>query len=204
MITISGKEKTGVTEISYTEQIITREQVKTYLQISDATKDAIIDAFLVPVEQNVQHITHNSWDLETTATTTNTSDTLTEVSSSILDYVQVNNLVKIESQDIERAVIIAIDKTAQTIQLDTVLTTTEENADIIINTFPEAYKFTVARMINHNINVNNSEVAPGEVEGETIGSYSYRLGSGGTELDGYGYPKVLSNGLKKITRPRYK
>ena len=195
---------TYIDDITYLEQLITRDQVKTYLQVSDTSLDTLIDTYLEAAEQAAQHYTNNSWDIETGGETTNASATIEGIDSSIMKYLSVGNLVKIEAQGIERAVITVVDKINNSITIDTAATATDTEAELVINTFPTAYKPTLARMINHNIKSTKSTASPGELRQESIGTYSYQLGDGGSELDGYGYPKGMITGMKAIKRPRFK
>lgn len=174
--------------------IMTRSQVKTYLQITDTSYDALIDAYLPVVSDDIALITNNSFIVSRTGTLTTASQTITDMTTSLLESGNV-----VSTSDFAQAEITAVDDTS--IDTDTAASVDLADTDVYINVFPLAKKPLAARMVMYNIKKYTDTLDNGPLSAETVGSYSWKAAN--TGKGAAGYPQWIIDGLKEITRPRF-
>jgi hypothetical protein len=176
--------------------VITREQVKNYVGITDTSYDTQIDAWIPVVSDDVVLITNNvfvskqSGDIDGTTAVTNTN----------ADNYFLGSVVSVD--DVRDAVVVSRDSTSVT--LDKAPSSTASGADIYVNNFPQAKKPIVAQMVMYNISKYAVDMIPGgDYKSENIGSYSYTKSDrdSGTVA---GYPRSIIRALAEITRPRFR
>jgi hypothetical protein len=179
--------------------VMTRQQVKDYLGITDATYDTQIDLYLPVVSDDIQLITNNNFIISKIGDLDST-DTISDISTSNIDY---GNVVTTDSLD--NVAITSIDSDAETITVETAATVTSDDTEVLINIFPKAKKTIAARMVWYQIkknSIDSSGILQGEVESERWATYNYTLAKTDSGTIG-GYPAYIVRGLAEITIPRF-
>ena len=190
--------------------VMTREQVKTYLQIVDITYDNQIDTFLPLVSDFLvgrKGYLNQTFLLEGSADTTNLSVDLTNVAGIDYDEIEVNNTVKINNvpTGVTGAVISDFDEDTSTITLDQAATASATEQTLYIRNFPEGYKDIVAAMVWYKIRKQTiNKAATGEVKSEKIEDYSVTFSDEWGKIGQGGYPQSYLDGLNDIRKPRFK
>lgn len=176
----------------------TRTQVKTFLQIADASYDTLIDTYLPIVSKDVELITNQSFVVELSGDFTDTSAVIAGIKSMFIDFGHVVN-----AAEMAQAAIIDFDTDAETITTDVNATATASGSEVYVNLFPVAKKPIVAQMVWHLINQygKDSKLSIGYTS-ERFGNYSYTRADGeaGTVA---GYPASIVKALAEITRVRF-
>ena len=188
--------------------IMTREDVKTYLQITDTTYDNQIDVFLPQVSDFLvgrNGYLNNTYLLEGSADTTNLSPDLTNVT---LDFDDLETEYTVDIANVPTGVtgakISSLDSDNSTITLDNNATASATSQDLKVRNFPLGYKDIVANMVWYKIgNQTITKAATGGVKSERIEDYSITFPDSWSEKGQGGYPKDLLMGLETIRTPRF-
>ena len=185
--------------------VITQTQVKAYLSISDTTYDTQIDLYIPDVTDDLTRnngICNQSFLYTGTADTAGTV-TLSNVSLSSAQWACLyeGSCVYINGED---GVISSFDWTAETITLETALTETETDQELLIRNFPKGSKAIVSQMILSKIDGGTVAGVVKDITSESIGpvSVSYADTANGV-YDNFGYPSNLTKALRTIRVPRY-
>lgn len=180
--------------------ILTREDVKTFLQIGDTSFDTVIDTYLKQVSLDVGFLTNQQWVKSITGDLTNGLATIENVDTTGLELDML-----VSSSDFDNFKIIAIDTTNSQITLDNTASVTAVSETLLINTFPYAKKLYVAQMVFFHTQkyvATNPTLFQGGLKSERVGSYSYTLADGS---DGFinGYPSSMVMALGGVMKPRF-
>jgi hypothetical protein len=177
--------------------IMTRDDVKKYLQITGTDYDTQIDTYLPIVTRDIELITNNNFILPLSGDLTNLSTTIGNISTLRLD---VGHLLS--SENFDNNAITDIDDDAATVTVTTAVGTTEEGAEIDANIFPIAKRPIAASMVLYNLKKYTENFDfNGPLKSERVGNYSWTGGDDGATLAGY--PKWIVDGLNEITVPRF-
>jgi hypothetical protein len=177
---------------------MTVDDVKGYLQITDATFDASIALYLPLVSKDLELITNQRWVIANEGDLTITSDTITNTHTR-----RVNLGSMVTTPQYENSKVVSIDDEAESMQVSDAATATVTDARILANVFPEAKKHIAAQMVFYQIRVNatDAKLIQG-YQSERFGNYNYTLDDGeGRTM--HGYPMSLVKGLSDITFARF-
>lgn len=180
--------------------IITLTQVKSLLNISGTSKDALISTLIPEAEAKYLQIRNYPF-LRFTGGLTNGSKTI----SGIMIYpasadIIIDNCISGFSKYLERMeyvynsansidnYITDISGTVNTIEIDTAATTTASN--VIFTIYPKSAKMTVAKLIQYMMNPNSMN----GLQSELVGSYLWSKGSMGSP---YGVPDDIFKSIKR-------
>jgi hypothetical protein len=192
--------------------VMTREQVKQFLQIPVATitYDDQIDLFLPLVSDDLTRtngICNQTFIFEGTADTDGTVVLSNVVLSSALwDCIYIGSVVLINDED---GVIASYDKEAKTITLESALTKTATEETLLIRNFPSGSKVAVSQMVWYKLDDSTINTDFGrEAKSKGIGPVSVSFSDGsknqGASIDSrFGYPSSLMAGLSTIRRKRF-
>ncbi len=181
--------------------VITLTQVKDYTGIADTSYDTQINTFIPDVTDDLTRkngICNQSF-LATGIATASESVTLSDVVIA-WDNLYIGSCIYINGED---GVISAYDEDAQTITLESALTSSGDY-DLTVRNFPSGAKQTVAKMVMYRVGVTNTNTDLAvQTASETIGpvSVSYSVDEG--TLDKFGYPSSLTKALRTIRKPRF-
>lgn len=174
--------------------VTTREQVKAYLGITDASHDTQIDVYLPVVSDDIEVITNNNFIYNKTGGLTNGSADISSINTTALSPGNV-----VSSSDFSQATIVSIGDDTATI--DTEAGVTVQDTGVQFNVFPVAKKPIVAQMVLFNIRKYSIHMdMNGILKSESAGSYSWTRDTIGTIA---GYPMEIIKALAEITRPRF-
>jgi hypothetical protein len=210
--------------------IITREQVKTYLGITNTAEDDAIDAILPVVDAKVKEITRRNWTLQLKATIDGTANAeiRTVGTDPFLDaYPATSRSVGVNwSVDSVHEHIHAGDSiTGDGIPDDTYVTnvysirrtaggrtysapsielsnaaTLWKDVDVVVG-FNRAYFPIVAKLAWWMVNAQNQQLPSASVASESVGDISVSYSQVGAELDGrFGVPAWAIKGLPRYGR----
>lgn len=194
--------------------IITRDEVKTYLNITDSSQDAVIDLMIPVVDSTVRDYTNFNYKTRFRATVTNGSnevllepavyaDTSTSIDTNdnykypgyklSKDWLQIGK--KLQGTGItEGTYITDIDDDASTVTLSANATADFDGLIYATSTIGESFIF--AKMVQELINSNNTRVNAGGEQSITEGPTSVTYKAGATDKIN-GISKSLFEGLKR-------
>ena len=179
--------------------VITADQVKTFLSLSDTTYDTQIETFIPSVSDDLtrRHGICNQDFLLTGTADTAGSTTLSSVSLSAKnwDALYIGSVIYVNG---ESGVIESFDSDAYTITLEESLTNTATGQKLYIRNIPYGAKDTIAKMIMYKI---GDDIGNVDISSESIGgvSITYEIG----DIDNFGYPTQLTKALRTIRKPRF-
>ena len=186
--------------------VISLDQVKTFLGITDTTYDPSINTYIPVVSDDLTRkdgICNYDFLIEGSADT-NASVTLSNVTltASEWDELYVGSVILINGED---GVISDYDETAETITLESALTQTATEQDLKIRNFPYGSKAIVSQMVLYKIQEGSISGASfgEEIASKSIGTVRIQFAGKSGATDGLGYPYALTNQLKTITVPRF-
>jgi hypothetical protein len=178
--------------------VMTREQVKLFLGITDATYDNQIDLFLPIVTDDIERILNNKFVLSYDGNLESGNPIITDIQT---DKVEINSVVTCLS--VSNDFVVDIDTVAGEITLDGSPTTTAQDTQVLINIFPQAKKHVAAKMVWHQIlhSSIDTAISPG-AKSESWANYAitYADNDAGTIA---GYPAMLIASLQELKRPRF-
>lgn len=183
--------------------IITKEQVKAYLGITDTTYDDQIDLYIPDVSDDITRksgICNQSFLIYATATTDGTA-VLSDVYIDF-DKLYIGSQIYINGEDGE---IESYDEDNNTITLTAALSNTAENQYLYIRNFPRGARQTIAKMVMFKIeSTDTSTEGSKELTSESIGGVSFSYADiSGSGYDKFGYPESLTKALRTIRRIRF-
>ena len=179
--------------------IITLAQVKTLLQISGSTYDALISA-LIP-EAEAKYLQIRNWPfLQVYGDIVTGDNTITNLAlyptSNYNTYDAVNHAVYIDrmeylysaAQSID-SYVTDVDAYNNTVELYDASSTTA--TDVLFTVYPQGAKMAAAKIIGYMMNKNSQN----GMMSESIGSYSY---SKGADSNAYGIPNDIVQSIKRF------
>lgn len=181
--------------------VIDREALKTLLQITSTTYDALIDIYLPIVSEDVELICGQCFVKEYSGTLTDTSMNITDI---VLGNVYKKWLVS--TSNYTQAIITDADMDNYSLTVDTASTASGEDEIILINQFPIAKRIVVSQMIAYQLVKNNGVITStkGSVKSKSLPPLSVTYDEKDTSLSGgYGYPSYIVSALKALTKPRF-
>lgn len=180
--------------------VIDRETVKSLLQISDTSQDALIDLYLPIVSDDINIITNYDWVKEYTGTLANTSTTITDIT-----LTDISKGWLVSTQDYTQAIVTDADLDNNTLTVDTAAITDTEGATIKINEFPVGKRIVVAQMVGFQIakNIGTASTTKGSVVTKSLPPLSVTYDNNDSSIAKYGYPSYMINSLKSISRVRF-
>lgn len=195
--------------------VISRDTVKTILQISVSTYDTLIDFYLPIISEDIDSITNQTWTVQYNGTLTNGSAVISSIlvgsptSSGVKFSDYLNRPTKgwlVSTVQNDNSAISDYDLDANTITVSDNATATVTGADVLINQFPKSKWVAAAQMIGFQIVKNNGvdSTSKGNIKSRSMGPLSVTY----EELDnalsnGFGYPNYIIQSLKTITIPRF-
>lgn len=187
--------------------IVTRDEIKTFLQISDASKDTLIDNFLpivessylrcrgIPFHQFEGDITNGLAIIDNITTNEYTQDRRKKYYRKRwrltgFEDIKLNLYVEAIVNDVSkmRGKVINIDEENMQITLDANASETIENVDITI--YPENSQFVCAKIFQYFENLDNMD----GLQSESVGNYSRQQ-----EILSRGLPKSIATMVNQYT-----
>lgn len=181
--------------------IATRSEIKTLLQISDSTKDTLIDA-LIPIvqdeiveycgnhfEKTIVMVNGQNYDAGETVSFDSTAKTIND-SENDMPFISGHDVYVSGSRYNDGHYSIVTASTGTLIVSESLIDEAEgANVTIKLVIWPKALKMIVADMIQYKINGKDAGVTSETVSGAMGLSFSQEIGS---------YPQSLLNGLNKF------
>jgi len=179
--------------------IITLAQVKTLLQISGSTYDALISALIPEAEAKylqIRGIPFTRIQGDITASDNTVSNIALYPTSNYKSYDAVNHSEYVErmeylysaAQSVD-SYVTDIDIDNNTIELYDASSTTA--TDVLFTVYPQGAKMAAAKIIGYLMNKNSQN----GMMSESIGSYSY---SKGADSNAYGIPNDIVQSIKRF------
>lgn len=180
--------------------VIDRETVKSLLQITGSTQDALIDLYLPIVSEDLDIITNYTWVKEYTGTLT--------ISSNVISDIELTTVSKgwlVSTSDYVQAIISDADLDNNTLTTDQNATATQESATVLINEFPIGKRVIAAQMVGFQIAKNNgtTSTTKGSIVSKSLPPLSVTYDNNDSSIAKYGYPSYMVNSLKSISRVRF-
>lgn len=186
--------------------VISLDQVKTFLGITDTTYDPSINTYIPIVSDdlirpngicNQDFLFTGSADTDATTKLSNVSLTSSEWAG-----LYVGSVILINDED---GVIASYDQDAEEIILETALTKTATAEDLEIRNFPYGAKPVVSQMVLWKINQGSITGATfgEEISSKSIGTVRIQYAGKDNNTNGLGYPVSLIEELATIRRPRF-
>lgn len=186
--------------------VISLDQVKTFLGITDTTYDPSINTYIPIVSDdlirtngicNQDFLFTGSADTDATTKLSNVSLTSSEWAG-----LYVGSVILINDED---GVIASYDQDAEEIILETALTKTATAEDLEIRNFPYGAKPVVSQMVLWKINQGSLTGATfgEEISSKSIGTVRIQYAGKDNNTNGLGYPVSLIKELATIRRPRF-
>lgn len=192
-----------------------RQQVKSMLGITDASKDADIDAFLPIVTDDlfrINGILNQSFFITARGDVTTGSDTITNIATvgirplaELRSMYAVGNVIEAPGFDTGPDAPVIVSVGENEIQLSAVATATEQEARIEARTLPIGVHQTVAQMVMFRIEsaMPVSTGKSGGVASRSIGPTSITYDTANASSGSSGYPRRLVSDLALVKRPRF-
>jgi hypothetical protein len=177
--------------------LITLDEFKTYLQITDSSYDAGYAAFIEAVSDDVENMANQFFDLEYVVNTTASSQFL---STSVELYDLFEGITVTGAGIPDRAIL--QDTSLYQVTMNKYATANATGITATFNAVPEQIKPVIAQMVLYKI-TNNTASAGGsvkDVKSRSMGPVSVTFGTGAAIDSTYGYPKNLVKSIKKIRR----
>lgn len=183
--------------------IATLNEIKTLLQISDTSKDDLIDT-LTPLVENdivdytnafrdkVNYVSSNSWVF---------TDATTPTISSVSNNFVAGQMIFVEGSMLNDGVYTIDSVSGNTININSLYSLSDENSNYAITIYPllvpKALKLIFAQMVNFRLDkyINN-------IKSESLGDYSVTYGSEATNMIN-GYPANIIQQLNKYRKLRW-
>lgn len=181
--------------------IATLAEIKTLLQISDTSKDDLINMLIPIVENDIIEYTNNFKNGLKIITTTNCtfineSNTIT-VNNSFLS----GQMIYVKGSQLNDGVYTINSRTDTTLTINSLYTLQDEIIDTVIEIFPliipKDIKLAFVSMINYKLSKTKDNV-----KAESIGDYSATFNNAADDTLN-GYPKNIMKGLNKYRKIRW-
>jgi hypothetical protein len=188
--------------------VVTKDEVKTYLQISSTDYDSLIDTYIPIVQEDLCEITNNDfllrdiWNVGSDfvfAHSTSSADTITDGSSGFTpdsrpDFTANFDIV-VHGSGYNDGKYQLDNVTASVLTLTTTEELVAEDDDEAVTIsqvhWPKAVKPVAAQMVWHRID----QIKQGSEKSESLGDYS-------ASYDGRGYPRHVYDSLRPWTKVR--
>lgn len=185
-------------------RIITKDQIKTYLNTTSTGMDDLIDTYLPVVDSDVKLITCHHWRMDIEADTTTSTGIIADVSfckrRSSYEDLYVGAVVKGTSgtEIDDDTTVTNWTSYDEFIVLSSTPNSVAENIDVSISTFPAGKKPVVAKMVLHRILSDTTSAAlKKEVVSRSLGPSSVTLTENSSNTVS-GYPANLVESLREI------
>ncbi len=177
--------------------LITLDEFKTYLQITNPSYDSLYSAYIEAVSDDVMSIANQYFNLSYAVNTTLNSQFL---SSTVQQY-DIFEGMKVTGVGIPDRAIVQ-NATMYQIELNKYCTATATGITATYNAVPEQIKPVIANMVMYKIKTSTASMG-GEVKdlkSRSIGPASVTFGAGAAIDQKYGYPKNLVKQIRNIRR----
>jgi hypothetical protein len=160
--------------------IVTRDEVKTFLQISGTAEDSLIDALIPQAEQAYKKLRAIPY-FDFTGSTTAASDQITDIVLDDFDCIEEGLLIENKENGI-REKITKVDVDNRLIEVENVIGSTLADIDFII--YPNASQLVASKIVQYFMDLDNMD----GLKSESTGNYNREI-----DVNIAGLPRNIAN-----------